>query len=82
VYVVVANRTGREELGGIEATFRGGSTIFDPRGTDVATASGPDGTCRAGIRPSDAGDKSTAMFRDLADHYRAYDVTVAEPDRP
>jgi 5-aminopentanamidase len=66
VYLAVANRTGREERDGETLLFNGDSTIIDPAGRVMVSASGTaDNTVIAHIDPASTRDKSFNAINDI-----------------
>lgn len=66
VYLAVANRTGREERDGETLSFNGDSTIIDPLGRVMVSASGTaDNTVIASVNPASTRDKSFNAINDI-----------------
>jgi len=74
VFCIVANRTGREEAGGIVAEFRGESQIIDSNGEILIRAEKEGQLSLVDIAPSKALNKGNVMCDDLAAEWSRYEV--------
>ncbi len=74
VFCIVANRTGREQAGGIVAEFRGESQIIDPSGEVLIKAEKEGQLSLVDIAHSKALNKGNVMCDDLAAEWSRYEI--------
>lgn len=74
VFCIIANRTGSEKTGDVEAEFRGESRIIDPNGEILVRAEKEDQLSLVDITPSKALNKDNVMCDDLAAEWNRYVV--------
>ncbi len=82
VFVVVANRIGQEQLGSVEATFRGDSRVIGPDGAVLLQADGGQELGLIDIDLSKASIKASVMSNDLAAEWSRYQIVEHPPGDP
>lgn len=74
VFCIVANRTGGEKAGNIEAEFRGDSQVIAPDGQILTQAEAEEALSVIDINPAEALEKGNIMCNDLAAEWSRYEV--------